>query len=136
MSPPEGYAAPEVTVFGPLVLNADNLDAGVEVTAVNRLIPTPTPTPTPTATPTGTSSPTPTGQPTPTPAPTGPAPAVPAPTMPPPAPPAVPAPVPGSHLPSTGAGQGIPVMLAGAGTLTVLGAALVLVARRRRAGQQ
>ncbi|MCG6498263.1 SdrD B-like domain-containing protein [Kitasatospora sp. A2-31] len=132
-SPPEGYATPEVTVFGPLVLNADNLDAGVEVTAVNRLLPTPTPTGTPS--PTGSPSPTPTGQPTPD--PTSPAPAAPVPTMPPPVvPPAVPAPAPGSHLPSTGAGPGIPVMVAGASTLTVLGAALVLVARRRRARQQ
>lgn len=117
LSPPEGYAVPEVTVFGPLVLNAENLDAGVAVTAVNRLLPTPTPTPT--ATPT----PTPTGQPAPT---------TPAPTV----PPVVPAAAPGSHLPSTGAGQGIPVMLAGAGALTVLGTALVLTARRRRAGQE
>ncbi|MEU7642865.1 SdrD B-like domain-containing protein [Streptomyces sp. NPDC039016] len=44
VSPPAGYAAPDVTVFGPLVLTSDNLDAGVSVTAVNRRLPTSTPT--------------------------------------------------------------------------------------------
>ncbi|MFG3052434.1 SdrD B-like domain-containing protein [Kitasatospora sp. NPDC048239] len=127
VSPPEGYSAPESTVFGPLVLNADNLAAGVEVTAVNRLIPKPTPTPTPTPTETPTPTPTPAPVPTQTQAP------VPAPPA--PAPPA-PLPAPGSHLASTGAGEGIPVMLAGAGTLTVIGAAFVLLARRRRAQQR
>ncbi|MBO1419564.1 SdrD B-like domain-containing protein, partial [Streptomyces sp. FH025] len=51
VSPPDGYTAPDTTVFGPLVLTSDNLDEGVTVTAVNRLIPAPTPTPTPTPTP-------------------------------------------------------------------------------------
>lgn len=130
LAPPEGYTPPEVAVFGPLVLTAENLGTGVEVTAVNRLIPTPTPTPTPTATPTPT--PTPTGT-----TPTTQAPTLPGPAATPPAPPAPvpPAPAPGSHLPSTGASEGIPVMLAGAGTLSALGAALVLLARRRRARQ-
>ncbi|WP_405364823.1 SdrD B-like domain-containing protein [Kitasatospora sp. NBC_00039] len=134
LAPPEGYAQPEVTVFGPLVLNAENLATGVEVTAVNRLIPTPTATPTPTPTPTPTATPT----STPTPAPTEATPTTQAPTLPSPAatPPAPPATAPGSHLPGTGASEGIPVMLAGAGTATALGAALVLLARRRRARQQ
>ncbi|MFD8319783.1 SdrD B-like domain-containing protein [Kitasatospora purpeofusca] len=144
-SPPDGYSAPEVTVFGPLKLTTDNLATGVSVTAVNKLIPTPTPTPTPTVTPTPTptSTPSPTATPTPTDTPT-PAPTVvtppqtwppvqPGPAVPPPAPPA---PAPGSHLPSTGASEGIPVMLAGAGTLTLLGAALLLLSRRRRARHQ
>ncbi|WP_235618646.1 SdrD B-like domain-containing protein [Embleya scabrispora] len=46
ISPPEGYAPPEKPVLGPLVLNAQNLDAGVEVTAVNKLVPPTTPPPT------------------------------------------------------------------------------------------
>ncbi|MYS81215.1 SdrD B-like domain-containing protein [Embleya scabrispora] len=46
ISPPEGYAPPEKPVLGPLVLNAQNLDAGVEVTAVNRRLPPTTPPPT------------------------------------------------------------------------------------------
>ncbi|WP_078653565.1 SdrD B-like domain-containing protein [Streptomyces novaecaesareae] len=116
LSPPAGYSAPDVTVFGPLVLTSDNLDAGVEVTAVNRLIPTPTPTPTET--------------PTPTPPPTTSTP-VPAP----PAPPAPPGPAPG-HLPNTGASQAIPYAAVGAVALFTLGAALVLLARRRRAVRQ
>ncbi len=116
LSPPAGYSAPDVTVFGPLVLTSDNLDAGVEVTAVNRLIPTPTPTPTET--------------PTPTPPPTTSTP-VPAP----PAPPAPPGPAPG-HLPNTGASQAIPYAAVGAVALFTLGAALVLLARRRRAARQ
>ncbi|MET8701443.1 SdrD B-like domain-containing protein [Kitasatospora sp. NPDC004723] len=129
VSPPEGYSAPETTVFGPLVLNADNLAAGVEVTAVNKLKPTPTPTATPTPTPTPTETPTPTPTPTPVPTQTQ------APTLPSPAatPPAPATPAPGSHLANTGTNEGIPVMAAGAGTLTVLGAVLVLMARRRRA---
>lgn len=62
VSPPEGYAPPEKPVLGPLVLNAQNLDAGVEVTAVNRLLPPTTPPPTTppptTSTPTASSTPT------------------------------------------------------------------------------
>ncbi|MFE4399049.1 SdrD B-like domain-containing protein [Kitasatospora sp. NPDC056808] len=111
LSPPDGYAAPEVTVFGPLKLTSANLDAGVEVTAVNKLIPTPTPTPTPTE--------------TPTPAPTTAAPVPPA-----PAPPA------SGHLPNTGAGEGMPIVLTSAAALIALGTATVLVARRRKAAQR
>ncbi|MET8545209.1 SdrD B-like domain-containing protein [Kitasatospora sp. NPDC004799] len=109
LSPPDGYAAPEDTVFGPLKLTSANLDAGVEVTAVNKLIPTPTPTPTA----------------TPTPAPTSAAPVPPAPA--PPAP---------GHLPNTGAGDGTPIVLTGAAALIALGTALVLVVRRRKAAQR
>ncbi|WP_424640536.1 SdrD B-like domain-containing protein [Embleya sp. AB8] len=62
-SPPDGYAPPDKPVLGPLVLNSDNLDTGVSVTAVNKLVPTTPPTtpstpstpdtPTPPATPGG-----------------------------------------------------------------------------------
>ncbi len=103
VSPPDGYTAPDTTVFGPLVLTADNLADGVSVTAVNKRIPTPTPTPTPTPS---------------------------APETPP-----APAP-PGGHLPNTGAGQQIPIALGGAVLLLGLGTGLVLLVRRRRAGQQ
>ncbi|MGC0421366.1 SdrD B-like domain-containing protein [Embleya sp. AB8] len=51
VSPPEGYAPPEKPVLGPLVLNADNLEAGVSVTAVNKRLPTTPPTTTPPTTP-------------------------------------------------------------------------------------
>ncbi|MFJ9692161.1 SdrD B-like domain-containing protein [Kitasatospora sp. NPDC101183] len=61
LSPPDGYAAPDTTVFGPLVLTPDNLTDGVSVTAVNKLIPTPTPTPTPTPAPTTPPAPAPSG---------------------------------------------------------------------------
>ncbi|MFJ9447002.1 SdrD B-like domain-containing protein [Kitasatospora sp. NPDC101235] len=113
LSPPAGYEAPEVTVFGPLKLTSANLDAGVEVTAVNKLIPTPTPTPTPTE--------------TPTPAPTSAAPVPPAPAPQPPAP---------GQLPHTGAGEGMPIALTSAAALIVLGTAMVLVVRRRKAAQR
>ncbi|MFJ6138792.1 SdrD B-like domain-containing protein [Kitasatospora sp. NPDC092286] len=118
VSPPEGYAAPDVTVLGPLVLNAGNLDAGLSTTAVNRLLATPTPTPSAT--------------PTPTPAPPTPdtpsAPAAPNP----PNVPAAPGAVPGSPLASTGTGQLMPMALAAA-MLTALGGALLVLVRRRRA---
>ncbi|MGW3076616.1 SdrD B-like domain-containing protein [Kitasatospora sp. NPDC001132] len=111
LSPPDGYAAPEVTVFGPLKLTSANLDAGVEVTAVNKLIPKPTPTPTPTETPTS------------------------APTSAAPVPPAPQPPAPG-HLPNTGAGEGMPIALTSAAALIALGTAMVLVVRRRKAAQR
>ncbi|WP_223241674.1 SdrD B-like domain-containing protein [Streptomyces sp. CBMA123] len=112
LSPPDGYSAPDNTVFGPLVLTADNLEDGVSVTAVNKLIPTPTPTPTPTASAT----------PTPTPTPTTP-----------PSTPAPPAPAPGGELPHTGASSGIPLIATGAAALIALGTALFVLVRRRRA---
>ncbi|MFJ9610473.1 SdrD B-like domain-containing protein [Kitasatospora sp. NPDC101176] len=132
LSPPTGYAAPENPVAGPLVLTPDNLDDGVSVTAVNRLIPTPTPTPTPSSTPSPTSSP--------TPSPTAPTTAPPAPSAPPGGPdapaPAPPRPAPGGQLPGTGAGQALPMAAAAAVALTVLGAALLVTSRRRRAARQ
>ncbi|WP_241002359.1 SdrD B-like domain-containing protein [Streptomyces sp. CB01881] len=133
LSPPTGYAAPENPVAGPLVLTSDNLDAGVSVTAVNRLIPTPTPTPTPTTTSTPTPTTTPTTTPVPTPVPTPPdtpgGPDTPAAPVP-------PRPAPGSHLAGTGVGQGTSMALAGAVVFTVLGTALLVTARRRRARHQ
>ncbi|MFD0339476.1 SdrD B-like domain-containing protein [Streptomyces sp. NPDC127117] len=106
VSPPAGYAVPDETVFGPLVLTSGNLDAGVSVTAVNRRLPTPTPTPTPTAT----------------------APAPGAPGTPP-----APGPDPGSHLAGTGLSQAVLTALAGAAALTTLGTVLFVLMRRRRA---
>ncbi|WP_280699002.1 SdrD B-like domain-containing protein [Kitasatospora sp. GP82] len=103
ISPPAGYAVPDATVFGPLELTSDNLDAGVSVTAVNRLLPTPTPTPT-----------------------------APPPTAAPPTP-AAPGSAPGSHLAFTGMNQLVPMALAGGAVLTALGAALLVLMRRRRA---
>ncbi|KUJ68506.1 hypothetical protein ACZ90_18120 [Streptomyces albus subsp. albus] len=119
-SPPPGYAVPDVTVFGPLVLTSDNLDAGVSVTAVNRRLPTPTPTPTESPKPTPTATPAPT---------TPPAPGTPS------APPA-PGPAPGGHMAGTGMGRVLPMALAGGAALTVLGTALVVLVRRRRAQQR
>jgi hypothetical protein len=110
VSPPAGYAVPDETVFGPLVLTSDNLDAGVSVTAVNRRLPTPTPTPTP--------------KPTPT---------VPAPGAPDTPPSSVSGPEPGSHLAGTGMSQAVLTALAGAAALTTLGTALFVLMRRRRA---
>lgn len=112
VSPPAGYAAPDVPVFGPLVLTSDNLDAGVSVTAVNRRLP-------------GT---------TPTPGPTKPAPHTPGKPGPPGAPgaPGAPGHAPGSGLASTGMNGMVPLALAGCAALTVLGAALVVLVRRRR----
>ncbi|MGC0417392.1 SdrD B-like domain-containing protein [Embleya sp. AB8] len=59
-NPPDGYAPPDKPVLGPLVLTSDNLDTGVSVTAVNKLVATTPPTtpstpdtPTPPATPGG-----------------------------------------------------------------------------------
>ncbi|MEE1783646.1 SdrD B-like domain-containing protein [Streptomyces sp. SP17BM10] len=146
VSPPDGYSAPDPSVSAPLVLTADNLDAGVSVTMVNRLIATPTPTPTPT--PTSTASPTPTPVPTGTPSPSSP-PAQPGPAVPGnpgnpapgnpgnpdyPLPPSAPRPVPGT-LPGTGASRAIPVAVAGAVVLTVLGSALLVLTRRRKSGR-
>ncbi|MEV5200231.1 SdrD B-like domain-containing protein [Streptomyces sp. NPDC053720] len=106
VSPPKGYAVPDETVFGPLVLTSDNLDAGVSVTAVNRRLPTPTPTPKPTS---------------------------PAPGAPDTPPPPAPGPDPGSHLAGTGVSQAVLTALAGAAALTTLGTALFVLMRRRRA---
>ncbi|MEU9620928.1 SdrD B-like domain-containing protein [Streptomyces sp. NPDC048155] len=103
VSPPAGYAVPDETVFGPLVLTSDNLDAGVSVTAVNRRLPAATPTPTPT---------------TPVPKPPG--------------TPHAPGPEPGSHLAGTGMSQAVLMALAGAAALTTLGTALFTLMRRRR----
>ncbi|MFF1647515.1 SdrD B-like domain-containing protein [Streptomyces sp. NPDC058240] len=113
VSPPAGYAAPDVTVFGPLVLTSDNLDDGVSVTAVNRRLPTTEPTPTPTK----------------------PVPDTPGKPGSPGAPgaPGAPGHVPNSGLASTGMSQVVSLALAGCAALTVLGAALVVLMRRRRA---
>ncbi|MFD9595189.1 SdrD B-like domain-containing protein [Kitasatospora sp. NPDC059973] len=122
LSPPEGYAAPDTTVFGPLVLTSENLADGVSVTAVNRLLPTPSPTPTPTTPPA-----------TPTPTETAGVP----PASNPPEPPVVPAaapgpprPAPGSPLASTGTGPLVPMALV-AVALTALGGVLVGLRGRR-----
>ncbi|MFJ1550923.1 SdrD B-like domain-containing protein [Streptomyces sp. NPDC088246] len=104
VSPPAGYAVPDETVFGPLVLTSDNLDAGVSVTAVNRRLPAATPTPTPT-----------------TPVPKA------------PGTPHAPGPEPGSHLAGTGMSQVVLMALAGAAALTTLGTAMFVLMRRRRA---
>ncbi|WP_380282231.1 SdrD B-like domain-containing protein [Kitasatospora purpeofusca] len=130
VSPPQGYAAPDNPVSGPLVLNSENLDAGVSATVVNRLLPTPTPTasgtPTtpPTTTPPTTAAPVaPVAQTTPeTPAATAP----PGPS----ATPGAPTAVPGSQLAGTGLGQVAPTAAAAA-ALTALGWALVELRRRR-----
>ncbi|MER7701833.1 SdrD B-like domain-containing protein [Kitasatospora sp. NPDC097605] len=140
ISPPGGYAVPENPVSGPLVLNSGTLDAGVSATAVNRLLPAPTPSTTVPAT----AAPTPTPTPTPEPAPSAtpvatPAPVVPvtAPTPDAPAPsgaPAAPNAAPGAHLAATGQDKVVPMALASA-VLTALGWALVEL-RRRRARRQ
>ncbi|MFC0598307.1 SdrD B-like domain-containing protein [Streptomyces palmae] len=110
VSPPAGYAAPDEPVFGPLVLTSENLDAGVSVTAVNRRLPDPKPTPPPS-----------------TPAPNTPG------TPNSPGTPQAPGPAPGSHLATTGMSRMVPLAMAGCAALTALGAALVLLVRRRRA---
>ncbi|MGW2850037.1 SpaA isopeptide-forming pilin-related protein [Streptomyces sp. NPDC001274] len=109
VSPPKGYAAPDVSVFGPLVLTAENLDDGVSVTAVNKRLPGTEPTPTASATPGKPGSP---GAPG--------APGTPGHTS-------------GSGLAATGTSPLVPLALAGCAALTVLGAALVVLMRRRRA---
>ncbi|WP_406253423.1 SpaA isopeptide-forming pilin-related protein [Streptomyces atratus] len=113
VSPPAGYVAPDVTVFGPLVLTSDNLDDGVSVTAVNRRLPATEPTPTPT-----TPVPDTPGKPGSPGAPGA---------------PGAPGHAPDSGLASTGMSQVVPLALAGCAALTVLGAALVVLMRRRRA---
>ncbi|MCC9308075.1 hypothetical protein LN042_13425 [Kitasatospora sp. RB6PN24] len=118
VSPPAGYAAPTDTVFGPLVLDADNLGTGVSVTAVNQKLVTPSPSPTPT----------PSASLTPTPAPTPTTPAPNTPGAPPPA-----GPPPGSHLAFTGMSGLVPMALTGGAALTALGSALLVLMRRRRA---
>ncbi|MFG2112053.1 SdrD B-like domain-containing protein [Streptomyces sp. NPDC048718] len=121
VSPPDGYAVPDKTVFGPLVLTSDNLDEGVSVTAVNQRLPDPTPTPTPSPEPTAPPAP---GEPG-TPGAPG---------------------APGHDgssgsgsslggLASTGLGRMGP-LAAGCAALTVLGGALVVLMRRRRRAQQ
>lgn len=112
VSPPAGYTAPESTVFGPLVLTADNLTTGVSVTAVNQKIVTPTPSPTATPAPT-------------TPAPTSPAPVVPGQGSP-----------PGSHLAATGLDESVPLVLAGGAAFIAVGATVLVLMRRRRASAQ
>ncbi|MFJ4464781.1 SdrD B-like domain-containing protein [Streptomyces sp. NPDC088928] len=116
VSPPAGYAAPDVPVFGPLELTSENLDDGVSVTAVNRRLPTTEPTPTPTASEPG-------------------APGTPGSPGAPGAPgePGAPGHVPNSGLAATGMSQLVSLALAGCAALTVLGAALVVLMRRRRA---
>ncbi|MFF9571075.1 SdrD B-like domain-containing protein [Streptomyces sp. NPDC014685] len=104
ISPPAGYAAPDVAVFGPLVLTSENLDVGVSVTAVNRRLPATTPTPKP-DTPDAPDAP---GQPN------------------------DPGHVPNSGLADTGTGQAVLWVLAGCAVLTVLGTGLVVLMRRRR----
>ncbi|MFG2911127.1 SdrD B-like domain-containing protein [Kitasatospora sp. NPDC048286] len=113
ISPPQGYAVPDQPVSDPLVLNPENLDAGVSVTAVNRLLPTPAPVPS--ATQSAPAEP-PTASDTP------------AAPVPPTRPAAPPAPS-GSHLASTGTDL-VPVALTAA-ALTALGGALVVLRRRR-----
>ncbi|MEE1809412.1 SdrD B-like domain-containing protein [Streptomyces sp. BE133] len=115
VSPPEGYAVPDVAVFGPLVLTSDNLDEGVSVTAVNERLPGPTPTPTPT--------------------PTTPAPGKPGSPGAPGAPgePGAPGHASNSGLASTGMSQAVLLALTGCAALTALGGALVVLMRRRRA---
>ncbi|MFI8081634.1 SdrD B-like domain-containing protein [Kitasatospora sp. NPDC086009] len=126
LSPPEGYAAPDTTVFGPLVLTSENLADGVSVTAVNRLLPTPSPTPTPTPSPT-----TPAATPTPTEtAGVPPASNPPEPPVVPAAAPGPPRPAPGSPLASTGTGPLVPMALVAVG-LTALGGVLVGLRGRR-----
>ncbi|MFF9347805.1 SdrD B-like domain-containing protein [Streptomyces sp. NPDC014734] len=112
VSPPDGYAVPDVPVFGPLVLTSDNLDAGVSVTAVNQRLPEPTPTPTPTTTAPGKpGSPGAPGQQ---------------------GAPGAAGHVSDSGLASTGTSRLVPLALAGCAALTVLGTALVVLMRRRR----
>ncbi|MEU1423277.1 SdrD B-like domain-containing protein [Kitasatospora sp. NPDC005751] len=122
LSPPEGYAAPDTTVFGPLVLTSENLAEGVSVTAVNRLLPSPSPTPSPT-TPAATPTPTETAGVPPASNPPEP-PVVPA------AAPGPPRPAPGSPLASTGTGPLVPMALVAVG-LTALGGVLVGLRGRR-----
>lgn len=111
VSPPAGYAVPDVPVSGPLVLTSDNLDDAASVTAVNRRLPATEPTPTPTvpSTPGKPGSPGAPGAP------------------------GAPGHTPNSGLASTGTSQVVPLALAGCAALTVLGAALVVLMRRRRA---
>lgn len=113
VSPPAGYAVPDVAVFGPLVLTSDNLDAGVSVTAVNQRLPGPTPTPTP-----NTPAPDTPGKPGSPGAPGA---------------PGAPGHAPNSGLASTGTSGMVPLALAGCAALTTLGTALFVLMRRRRA---
>ncbi|MCX5108332.1 SpaA isopeptide-forming pilin-related protein [Streptomyces sp. NBC_00378] len=117
VSPPAGYAAPDEPVFGPLVLTSDNLDDGVSVTAVNRRLHTPEPTPKPTKPGSWPGKPDKPDWPE---APGAGAPGKPGHT---------------SHwgLASTGMSQAVQLALAGCAALTGLGAALVVLMRRRRA---
>ncbi|MFD8824875.1 SdrD B-like domain-containing protein [Streptomyces sp. NPDC059605] len=112
--PPAGYAVPDVAVFGPLELTAENLDDGVSVTAVNRRLPDTAPTPKP-------------GEPDGPDAPNAPDT---------PGGPNGPGHVPDSGLASTGTGQAVLAALAGCAVLTALGAALVVLMRRRRVRHQ
>lgn len=109
VSPPDGYAPPDKPVLGPLVLNAQNLDAGVSVTAVNRKLPTTPPT---------TSTPTPSGTPT-TPGTSGGSGG-------------------GSSSPlaRTGLNGGLPLALAGSAVLIALGGGALVLFRRREARQR
>ncbi|MFB8033427.1 SdrD B-like domain-containing protein [Streptomyces sp. NPDC056004] len=117
VSPPAGYAAPDEPVFGPLVLTPDNLDDGVSVTAVNRRLHTPEPTPKPTKPGSWPGKPDKPDWPE---SPGAGAPGKPGHT---------------SHwgLASTGMSQAVQLALAGCAALTGLGAALVVLMRRRRA---
>ncbi|MEV8456915.1 SdrD B-like domain-containing protein [Streptomyces sp. NPDC052095] len=112
VSPPKGYAAPDVALFGPLVLTDENLDDGVSVTAVNKRLPGTDPTPTAPGTPGSPGTPG--------------APGV-------PGAPGTPGHTSGSGLAATGTSRLVPLALAGCAALTVLGAGLVVLMRRRRA---
>ncbi|MFF2897657.1 SdrD B-like domain-containing protein [Streptomyces sp. NPDC057966] len=113
VSPPAGYAAPEDPVFGPLVLTAENLDDGVSVTAVNRRLHTTEPTPEPTKP--GPGKP---GKPDWPDSPGA---------------PGNPGHTSHSGMASTGMSQAVQLALVGCAALTGLGAALVVLMRRRRA---
>ncbi|MFE2107818.1 SdrD B-like domain-containing protein [Kitasatospora sp. NPDC059463] len=136
VGPPRGYAAPDDPVSGPLVLDSGNLDAGVSVTVVNRLLPVPTPTaapsPTPTEAPVTPTTPAPVAATTPA-TPAAPAAAVTpvAPTTPgAPRAPGAPTAAPGAHLASTGQDQVVPLAVASVACVA-LGWALVELRRRR-----
>ncbi|MEV7923990.1 SdrD B-like domain-containing protein [Kitasatospora sp. NPDC088779] len=133
VSPPDGYAAPAVAVFGPLVLTCETLDDGITVTVVNRLLPSAGSGAAPSS-PDAVSTP----PPTPPPSPTSSSVAAVA-SLSPPSPPSPsawpsrPEERPGGALPTTGAGSVLPLGVTGAAALLGAGGVLVVVARRRGA---